>query len=192
MVEINGQGSPKTFEKILHDLVYINTRRSPTEGRRPLQIKATINQQPLPMLNLQVAVSSGAKNPIELSGGMRKVISLHELERYGIRIAERLSITADKCAKYIDSARIEIDPPLTNFESLVSAGPLLNMLHLKKQVLNGKGLVITGVATLQQYTNVLREIVFVHSDVKQLNDPSTVVHHRFKVTAYVVLFLRSR
>jgi hypothetical protein len=191
VIEINGQGTPETFENILRNLVYVNTRRSPTNGRRPLQIKTTINKQPLPMLNLQIMVSSSEKTALKLSGGSRKVVELNDLKKYGIRVAEKLAITADKCSKYLDSARIEVDPPLSSEESLVNPGPLLDLLNLRKDNLpDGKGVVIRGLATLDEYQMVLREIVFVHLGLEDISDPSTVVYHNFKVLdGFVVLYL---
>lgn len=181
-IMINGQGTPETFENILRNLVYVNTRRSPTNGRRPLQIKTTINKQTLPMLNLDIVVStSDTKTALKLSGSSRKVTDLNELKKYGIRIAGKLAITADNCLKYLDSARVEVDPPLTSEESLVNPGPLLDVFNLRKDNLpDGKGLIIRGLATLEEYKMVLREIVFVHLGLEN-SEPSTVVYHNFKV-----------
>ena len=181
-IEINGQGTPETFENILRNLVYVNTRRSPTNGPRPLQIKTTINKQTLPMLSLDIVVSSSDTTTLKLSGSSRKVVGLNELQKYGIRIAGNLAITADNCLKYLDSARVEVDPPLSSEESLVNPGPLLDVLNLRKDNLpDGKGLIIRGLATLDEYTMVLREIVFVHLGLEKLRNPSTVVYHNFKV-----------
>lgn len=192
VIEINGQGTPETFEKILRNLVYVNTRRSPTSGRRPLQIKTTINKQTLPMLNLDIVVSSSDTTALKLSGSSRKVVGLNELQKYGIRIAGNLAITADNCLKYLDSARVEVDPPLSSEESLVNPGPLLDVFNLRKDNLpDGKGLIIRGLATLDEYKRVLREIVFVHLGLENLRNPSTVVYHNFKVlnACYFCLFV---
>ena len=187
VIEINGKGTPETFENILRNLVYVNTRRSPTSGERPLQIKTTINKQPLPMLNLGIIVSDNEKRALNLSGGGRKVVDLKDLQKYGIRIAQKLTITADKCSKYVDSARVEVDPPLNSDESLVNPGPLLDILNLRKDNLpDGKGLVIRGLATLEEYKMVLREMVFVHLGLEDLRDPSTVVRHNFKVSCFAL------
>ncbi|XP_028393758.1 calsyntenin-1-like [Dendronephthya gigantea] len=183
VIEINGRGTPENFENILRNLVYVNTRRSPTSGRRPLQIKTTINNQPLPMLNLDVLVSDNEKRALKLSGGGRKVIDLKDLQKYGILIAKKLTITADKCSKYVDSARVEVDPPLSSDEALVNPGPLVDLLNLWKDSLpDGKGLIIRGLATLEEYNMVLREMVFVHLGLEDLRNPSTVVRHKFKIT----------
>ena len=142
------------------------------------------------MLNLQILVSSSDKAALKLSGSSRKVVGLKDLEKYGIRVAQKLTITADKCSKYLDSARVEVEPPLSSDESLVNPGPLLDMLNLRKDNLpDGKGLVIRGLATLDEYQMVLREIVFVHLGLDALRNPSTVVYHNFKVLDAFVVFL---
>ena len=134
------------------------------------------------MLSLDIVVSSSDTTTLKLSGSSRKVVGLNELQKYGIRIAGNLAITADNCLKYLDSARVEIDPPLSSEESLVNPGPLLDVLNLRKDNLpDGKGLIIRGLATLDEYTMVLREIVFVHLGLEKLRNPSTVVYHNFKV-----------
>lgn len=134
------------------------------------------------MLNLKIAVSSSDKPTLKLSGGDRKLVELSELQKYGIRIAKKLTVTADKCSKHLDSARIEVNPPLSSKESLVNPGSLLNMLNLRKDNLpEGKGVVIRGLATIDEYMMVLREIVYVHMGLESLHDPSIVVYHKFKV-----------
>ena len=143
------------------------------------------------MLNLQIMVSSSDKTALKLSGSSRKVIGLRELEKYGVPIAARLTITADKCSKYLDSARVEVHPPLSSDESLVNPGTLLDVLNLRKDNLpDGKGMVIRGLATLEEYKMVLREIVFVHLGLEALRNPSTVVYHNFKVLGgFTVIFI---
>ena len=134
------------------------------------------------MLNLNVVVSGTDKTGLTLSGGTRKLVELKELQKYGIRIGEKLKITSGKCSKFLDSARVEVDPPLSSDESLVNPGPLLDMLNLRKDNLpDGKGIVIRGLAKMDEYMSVLREIVFVHLGFEDLRKPSTKVYHSFKV-----------
>ena len=143
------------------------------------------------MLNLQIVVSSSDKKSLRLSGSSRKIVALNDLEKFGINIGEKVTITADKCSKYVDSARVEVHPPLSSDESLVNPGPLLDVLNLRKDNLpDGKGLVIRGLATLREYQMVLREIVFVHLGLEDLRKPSTVVYHNFKVlSSLIVIYL---
>ena len=140
------------------------------------------------MLNIEIMVSSSDKTTLKLSGSSRKVVGLNHLEKFGIHIDEKLTITADKCSKYLDSARVEVHPPLSSDESLVNPGPLLDVLNLRKDNLpDGKGLVIRGLATLSEYQKVLREIVFVHLGLEELRNPSTVVYHNFKVLSIFIV-----
>lgn len=186
MIEIDGRGRPETFEKLLRSLVYVNTRRSPTIGRRPLQISATVNNQPLATLSMEVVVETEDSPKLELSGGETKTTAVSELRKYGIPISRNLKIAAGKCFKYLDEARIEVEPRLTKDESLVYPGPLLHLYNLKKQRLpSGKGLAIRGLATIAQYQSILREMVFVHLA------PIEGIRHTFKVRVlfvFVVLF----
>lgn len=175
VIEINGRGRAETFEKLLQGLVYINTRRSPTSGRRPLQIQATMNKKSLLTINMDIIVDSEDSPKMNLSGAERKMTDVAELRKYGIPIAQKLTIAAGKCAKYLDFAWVRTDPPLTTDETLVNPGPLLDLFHLKKENLpDGKGFVIRGLATIEEYQKVLREVVFVHLA------PTENIFHKFK------------
>ena len=72
-----------------------------------------------------------------------------ELKKYGVPIARKLKVAATRCLKYLDCARVEVNPPLNTDESLLNPGPLLDMYGLKKEELNnGRGMVIHGLATI--------------------------------------------
>ena len=57
---------------------------------------------------------------------------------------------------------------------------MVGPIYRKDNLPDGKGLIIRGLATLEEYKMVLREIVFVHLGLEN-SEPSTVVYHNFKV-----------
>ena len=125
---------------------------------------------------MDVIVEADENSKLELSGIQYNKIDIADLKKYGLPVARKLKISAGKCMKYLDFAKVEIDPVLTADELLLNPGPLLSVYNLEKRNLpDGKGLIIRGLATIEQYERLLQQAVFVHLA------PKGNIHHTFKV-----------